>query len=58
MLAKLALLVLVFFAVIAWVGKWRVKLWPDRKPRIGVKRCPDCGAPLAGDTGCPCGWKS
>lgn len=47
MLAKVALLLLVFFAVIAMVGRWLAGR--------GDPRCPRCGAARAGGRPCRCG---
>lgn len=50
MLVKIITFFLIFMAVLALFGRLR---FPGGR-RAGLRRCPDCGAPLAGRAGCPC----
>lgn len=57
MMAKIAILLLVVIAVIAWVGKWRERLFPRETREKRVQRahpCPRCGTFVAEGHRCGC----
>ncbi|WP_118135195.1 hypothetical protein [Oceanicella sp. SM1341] len=60
MLAKIALILLVVLAVIAFAGKWAEKLLPRRKgPEVrAAHKCPRCGAWQVEGQPCICEEKS